>query len=374
MFIRAVLYRVSIVRPCLPCCRAVEILDQPGQAGWSLRQLVDVGSPGQRAAVGVAQLPGDRAGGFPGRRRRRGQRVAQQVGCAAAPAAWAKARNARLVCSGRSGVSRSVRSSRSSSTGRGPGRAGPAAAAGACGGPARGGGRTARRRKGWQAQRGLAGGGLERANDQQLATATVGTRPAGRRLLVDAGQRLAEPHGAVVQIQVVPFQAAQLAGAGAGRRRQDHKGAQPRPQVTLGGGEQDADLLGGEGRRRVGGDGGWFGVGGWVGRLVVPFSSRSRAPGAGTGAAAGWCGDPARLPCRPCGRHGPAGRPLTVSSTQGSASEPAGLRSDAPAWSSVAMVLTKGATLRAAGQEHGRSLGGAAGRAKAPVPVVPRCP
>jgi hypothetical protein len=62
----------------------------------------------------------------------------------------------------------------------------------------------------------------------------------------------------------VPFQAAQLAGAGAGRRRQDHKGAQPRPPVTLGGGEQDADLLGGEGRRRVGGDGGWFGVGGWV--------------------------------------------------------------------------------------------------------------
>jgi hypothetical protein len=239
MFIRAVLYRVTIVRPCLPCCRAVEILDQPGQAGWSLRQLVDVGSPGQHAAVGVAQLPGDRAGGFPGRRRRRGQRVAQQVGCAAAPAAWAKARNARLVCSGRTGVSRSVRGSRSSSTGRGPGRAGPAAAAGACGGPARGGGRTARRRKGWQAQRGLAGGGLERANDQQLATATVGTRPAGRRLLVDAGQRLAEPHGAVVQIQT-----AQLAGAGAGRRRQDHKGAQPRPPVTLGGGEQDADLLG----------------------------------------------------------------------------------------------------------------------------------
>jgi hypothetical protein len=39
----------------------------------------------------------------------------------------------------------------------------------------------------------------------------------------------------------------------------------------VGGGEQDADLLGGERRWRVGGDGMWFGVGGGVGRQVVPF-------------------------------------------------------------------------------------------------------
>jgi hypothetical protein len=39
----------------------------------------------------------------------------------------------------------------------------------------------------------------------------------------------------------------------------------------VGGGEQDADLLGGERRPRVGGNGGRFGVGGWVGRQVVPF-------------------------------------------------------------------------------------------------------
>jgi hypothetical protein len=69
----------------------------------------------------------------------------------------------------------------------------------------------------------------------------------------------------------VPFQGAQLAGAGAGRRRQDGEGAQPRPPFLLGRGEQDADLLGGERRWCVGGDGRWLGVGGGVGRQAVPF-------------------------------------------------------------------------------------------------------
>ena len=123
-------------------------------------------------------------------------------------------------------------------------------------------------REGGQAQHGLAGGRLEGADDQQLATPSIGARPAARELLVDAGQRLAEPQGASLKVEVVLFQAAQLAGAGAGCRRQDHEGVQPRPPFMVGGGEQDADLLGGEGRRRVGGG---FGIGGWVGRKVVPF-------------------------------------------------------------------------------------------------------
>jgi hypothetical protein len=46
-----------------------------------------------------------------------------------------------------------------------------------------------------------------------------------------------------------------LLGAGAGCNRQDHEGAQPRPPVVVGGGEQHADLGGGEGRRRAQGEG-----------------------------------------------------------------------------------------------------------------------
>src|SRR6266545_3128448 len=87
-------------------------------------------------------------------------------------------------------------------------------------------------REGGQAQDGLAGGGLEGADDQQLAAGAVGTRPAGGKLLVDAGQTLAEPEGAGLKVEVVPFQAAQLAGAGAGRRRQDGEGAQPRAPLV----------------------------------------------------------------------------------------------------------------------------------------------
>src|SRR4029453_6173305 len=63
---------VSTFRPSLPCWRAVGVVDGPGRAGggvgerggWGVGELVDVGSTGQRAAVAVAELPGDDAGGF----------------------------------------------------------------------------------------------------------------------------------------------------------------------------------------------------------------------------------------------------------------------------------------------------------------------
>src|SRR4029434_7168706 len=91
------------------------------------------------------------------------------------------------------------------------------------------------------------------------------------RRLSRAGERRAKRQRAGIQVEVVPFQAAQLAGTGAGCRRQDGEGPEPRPPVVVGGGQQHADLLGGERRWREGGNGGRFGVGGWVGRQVVPF-------------------------------------------------------------------------------------------------------
>ena len=92
-----------------------------------------------------------------------------------------------------------------------------------------------------------------------------------RREAAKARTCLAGAHGASLKIQVLPFQAAQFAGAGAGRRRQDGERAKPGPRVEVDGGEQHADLLRGERRGRVRGDGGWFGVGGWVDFKVVPF-------------------------------------------------------------------------------------------------------
>ena len=44
---------------------------------------------------------------------------------------------------------------------------------------------------------------------------------------VDDGEGLAEPDGAGGQVEVGPFQAAQFAVAGAGRRRQHRPGAKP---------------------------------------------------------------------------------------------------------------------------------------------------
>jgi hypothetical protein len=81
-----------------------------------------------------------------------------------------------------------------------------------------------RHREGGQAQHGMAGGRLQGADHQQLAPPAALAGLAGGQLLVDAGQRLAEPDGPRVQVQVTPFQAAQLPGAGAGGRRQDGEG------------------------------------------------------------------------------------------------------------------------------------------------------
>ncbi len=50
------------------CRGAVEVLDEPGHPGWGLGKLVDVGPAGQRATIGVPQLPGDDAGRLLGRR------------------------------------------------------------------------------------------------------------------------------------------------------------------------------------------------------------------------------------------------------------------------------------------------------------------
>ncbi len=122
-----------------------------------------------------------------------------------------------------------------------------------------------------QAQDRVAGGRFQRADDQQLAALAVRAWLAGDQLPVDVGQCLAEPDGGGVEAEVLPFQAAQLAGSRAGRRGQDHEGAQPRPEVVLGGGEQQVDLLAGQQGRLIDGEGGWFGVVGGVGGQAVPF-------------------------------------------------------------------------------------------------------
>src|SRR5215207_13947 len=82
-----------------------------------------------------------------------------------------------------------------------------------------------------------AGSGLDRpdgqlfapANDSASAAVTVASRSGGvgEERGVDDGERLAEPDRAGVQVQVGPFQPAQLAVAGAGRRRQHRPGAKP---------------------------------------------------------------------------------------------------------------------------------------------------
>jgi hypothetical protein len=82
--------------------------------------------------------------------------------------------------------------------------------------------------EGWQGQDGAAGGGLDRPDRQLLAPAAgvgVGGGQDGR---VDDGERLAEPDRTGIQVQIGPFQAAQLAVAGAGRHGQHNPGAKPR--------------------------------------------------------------------------------------------------------------------------------------------------
>jgi hypothetical protein len=86
----------------------------------------------------------------------------------------------------------------------------------------------------WQGEDGVAGCGLHRSDGQLLApaadavsTAVVIGGGVGEDLGVDDGERLAEPDRSGVQVEVGPFQAAQLAVAGAGRCREYRPGAEP---------------------------------------------------------------------------------------------------------------------------------------------------
>jgi hypothetical protein len=84
----------------------------------------------------------------------------------------------------------------------------------------------------WQGEDCVAGSGLDWPDGQLLARAAgvaiaVASDARGEGRGVDDGERLAEPGGAGVQVQVGPFQAAQFAVAGAGRRRQHRPGAKP---------------------------------------------------------------------------------------------------------------------------------------------------
>jgi hypothetical protein len=115
----------------------------------------------------------------------------------------------------------------------------------------------------WQGQDGAAGSGLDRPDRQFLAPAArvgVGDGQDGR---VD-GERLVEPDRAGVQVQVGPFQAAQLAVAGAGRRRQHRPGAKPGAGGVVGGVQQQRDLLGGQRHRLAVRPWRWGGAGGDV--------------------------------------------------------------------------------------------------------------
>jgi hypothetical protein len=92
--------------------------------------------------------------------------------------------------------------------------------------------------EGWQGEDGVAGRGLERPDGQFLAPATqaraaVASSLVGEDRRVDDGERLAEPDGAGVQVEVGPFQAAQLAVAGPGCRGQDRPGPKPRGRCCI---------------------------------------------------------------------------------------------------------------------------------------------
>ena len=78
-----------------------------------------------------------------------------------------------------------------------------------------------------QGEHRAAGSGLDRPDREFLAPAP-GVGGVGQDGWVDDGKRLAEPDGAGVQLEIGPFQAAQLAVAGAGRRREHRPGAKPR--------------------------------------------------------------------------------------------------------------------------------------------------
>jgi hypothetical protein len=101
--------------------------------------------------------------------------------------------------------------------------------------------------EGWQGEDGAAGSGLDRPDRQFLAPAARAGVGDGQDGWVDDGEGLVEPDGAGVQVQVGPFQAAQLAVAGAGRRGQHRPGSEPRAVGVVGGVQQHRDLLGRQG-------------------------------------------------------------------------------------------------------------------------------
>jgi hypothetical protein len=116
----------------------------------------------------------------------------------------------------------------------------------------------------WQGEDGAAGGGLDPTDGQFLALAARVGVGVGKDGWVDDGEGLVEPDGAGVQVQVRPFQAAQLAVASAGRRRQHRPGAKPGDGCAIGGVQQQRDLLGGQGHHLAVRPWPWGGVDGDV--------------------------------------------------------------------------------------------------------------
>jgi hypothetical protein len=66
-------------RPCVPGGGSEDALDDAGDSGGGLWELVDVDPLGERAPVGVAKLRGNDAGWFLIGCHRRGQRVPEHV-------------------------------------------------------------------------------------------------------------------------------------------------------------------------------------------------------------------------------------------------------------------------------------------------------
>jgi hypothetical protein len=94
--------------------------------------------------------------------------------------------------------------------------------------------------EGWQGEDGVAGRGLERPDGKFLAPATHARATVAIGVFcedcgVDDDERLAELDGAGVEVQVGPFQAAQLAVAGPGRRWEDRPSSKPRARGMAGG-------------------------------------------------------------------------------------------------------------------------------------------
>jgi hypothetical protein len=86
----------------------------------------------------------------------------------------------------------------------------------------------------WQGEDRAAGSGFDRPDREFLAPGARAGVSVGKDGRVDDGERLAEPDRAGIQVQVGPFQAAQLAVAGAGRRGEHGPGAKPGAGCTAG--------------------------------------------------------------------------------------------------------------------------------------------